>query len=234
MPFLNEAQNPAGEEEKARLENIRELGSSPMPPFTSRFHCLTIAGQVEGHMLLPAQNKTTRYEHILPQLVAVEENPAIEGLLVLLNTMGGDVECGLAVAEMIATLSKPTVSLVIGGGHSIGAAIAVSTDYAYIAPSATMTIHPIRLTGLVVGVPQTYEYLDKMQARVIDFVVRHSRITEEAFRRLMFNNGDLAQDVGTVLVGEDAVRCGLLNAVGGLRDALAKLKALLPEGEVKA
>ncbi len=234
MPFLHETQTPAEEQENTRLDHIRELGSQPMPPFTSNLHCLTIAGQVEGHMLLPAQNKTTRYEHILPQLVAVEENPAIEGLLVLLNTMGGDVECGLAIAEMIATLSKPTVSLVIGGGHSIGAAIAVSTDYAFIAPSATMTIHPIRLTGLVVGVPQTYEYMDKMQARVVDFVVRHSRITEEAFRRLMFNNGDLAQDVGTVLVGADAVQCGLLDASGGLKEALAKLKSMLPVKEAEA
>lgn len=215
----------------AALNHIRELGQNPLPPFQSNIHCLTIAGQIEGHMILPPQNKTTRYEHMIPQLVAVEENPAIQGLLVILNTMGGDVECGLAIAEMIATLSKPTVSLVLGGGHSIGSAIAVSADYSFIAPSATMTIHPIRLTGLVVGVPQTYEYMDKMQARVIDFVLRHSHISEEAFRQLMFKTGDLAQDVGTVLVGKKAVDCGLLQAVGGLSDALKKLKSLIPPSE---
>ncbi len=237
MPFLYMDSHfpPTGKPEETSpnttLNHIRELGQNPMPPFQSNIHCLTIAGQIEGHMLLPPQNKATRYEHIIPQLVAVEENPSIQGLLVVLNTMGGDVECGLAIAEMIATLSKPTVSLVLGGGHSIGSAIAVSAQYSFIAPSATMTIHPIRLTGLVVGVPQTYEYMDKMQARVIDFVIRHSHISESQFRQLMFKTGDLAQDVGTVLVGEDAVECGLLNATGGLADAMKKLKSLLPPPE---
>ena len=235
MPFLymdtttSSPENTNEAAQNAALDHIRELGQNPLPPFQSNIHCLTIAGQIEGHMLLPPQNKTTRYEHIIPQLVAVEENPAIQGLLVILNTMGGDVESGLAIAEMIATLSKPTVSLVLGGGHSIGSAIAVSTDFSFIAPSATMTIHPIRLTGLVVGVPQTYEYMDKMQARVIDFVIRHSHISETQFRQLMFKTGDLAQDVGTVLVGADAVECGLLHATGGLSDAIEKLKSLMPE-----
>jgi Protease subunit of ATP-dependent Clp proteases len=213
-------------QENPKLENIKELGQIEIPNFKSDIHCLTIAGQVEGHLVLPPQNKTTRYEHVIPQLVAVEENPQIKGLLVVLNTVGGDVEAGLALAEMIAGLSKPTVSIVLGGGHSIGSSIAVSTNYSFIAPSATMTIHPIRLTGLVIGVPQTYEYLDKMQDRVVNFVVQHSKITDQKFRDLMFRTGDLARDIGTVLVGKDAVDCGLIDQVGGMHDALKKLNEL--------
>jgi len=213
-------------EQKARLNNIKELGQTDIPIFKSDIHCLTINGQVEGHMVLPPQNKTTKYEHVIPQLVAVEENPQIKGLLVVLNTVGGDVEAGLALAEMIASLSKPSVSIVLGGGHSIGSAIAVSTAYSFIAPSATMTIHPIRLTGLVIGVPQTYEYLDKMQDRVVQFVVQHSRITEHKFRELMFRTGELARDIGTVLVGKDAVECGLIDEVGGLHAAIKKLNEI--------
>ncbi|MDD3271724.1 MAG: ATP-dependent Clp protease proteolytic subunit [Syntrophomonadaceae bacterium] len=212
--------------QEQKLDNIKEIGQIDIPSFKSDIHCLTIAGQVEGHMVLPPQNKTTKYEHIIPQLLAVEENPQIKGLLVVLNTVGGDVEAGLALAEMIASLSKPTVSIVLGGGHSIGSSIAVSSDYSFIAPSATMTIHPIRLTGLVIGVPQTYEYLDKMQDRVVKFVVEHSRVTKEKFRELMFRTGDLARDIGTVLVGKDAVDCGLIDAVGGLKDAVQKIREL--------
>lgn len=214
------------EAQEQRVENIKELGQMEVPSFKSDIHCLSITGQIEGHMVLPPQNKTTKYEHIIPQLVAVEENPQIKGLLVILNTVGGDVEAGLALSEMIASLSKPTVSIVLGGGHSIGASIAVSADYSLIAPSATMTIHPIRLTGLVISVPQTYEYLDKMQDRVVKFVVEHSRITEQTFRDLMFRTGDLARDIGTVLVGEDAVDCGLIDEVGGIRDAIDKMNEL--------
>jgi ATP-dependent protease ClpP protease subunit len=217
---------PAESSPEEKLENIKELGQMELPAFKSDIHCLTITGQVEGHMVLPPQNKTTKYEHVIPQLLAVEENPQIKGLLVVLNTVGGDVEAGLALAEMIASLSKPTVSIVMGGGHSIGAAIAVSTDYSFIAPSATMTIHPIRLTGLVIGVPQTYEYLDKMQDRVVRFVVEHSHVTEDKFRELMFKTGDLARDIGTVLVGNDAVECGLMDAVGGIKDAVQKMDEL--------
>ncbi len=225
-------QNPEiqDQEQNPKLENIKELGQIEIPSFKSDIHCLTIAGQVEGHLVLPPQNKTTRYEHVIPQLVAIEENPQIKGLLVVLNTVGGDVEAGLALAEMIAGLSKPTVSIVIGGGHSIGSSIAVSADYSFIAPTATMTIHPIRLTGLVIGVPQTYEYLDKMQDRVIRFVVEHSNITEARLRELMFRTGDLARDIGSVLVGRDAVECGLLNEVGGIREALQKLHELQSNG----
>ena len=226
MYTLTENPNPHETEQNTKLENIKELGQIEIPSFKSDIHCLTIAGQVEGHMVLPPQNKTTRYEHVIPQLVAVEENPQIKGLLVVLNTVGGDVEAGLALAEMISGLSKPTVSIVLGGGHSIGSSIAVSSDYSFIAPSATMTIHPIRLTGLVIGVPQTYEYLDKMQDRVVNFVVQHSKVSDKKFRELMFRTGDLARDIGTVLVGKDAVECGLIDQVGGLHDAVIKLNEL--------
>ena len=225
-------ENPTAESsgQEQAVNSIKELGQIEIPPFKSDVHCLTITGQVEGHMVLPPQNKTTKYEHVIPQLVAVEENPQIKGLLIVLNTEGGDVEAGLALAEMIASLSKPTVSIVLGGGHSIGSSIAVSADYSFIAPSATMTIHPIRLTGLVIGVPQTYEYLDKMQDRVVRFVVEHSKVTVERFRELMFRTGDLARDIGTVLVGEDAVKCGLIDEVGGLKQAISKIKQLQESG----
>lgn len=229
---MTDEPNTVENEENHKLENIKELGQIEIPSYKSDIHCLTIAGQIEGHMVLPPQNKTTRYEHVIPLLMAVEENPQIKGLLLVLNTVGGDVEAGLALAEMIASLSKPTVSIVLGGGHSIGSAIAVSSNYSYIAPSATMTIHPIRLTGLVIGVPQTYEYLDKMQDRVVKFVVEHSNITQEKFRELMFRTGDLARDIGTVLVGKDAVECGLIDGIGGLHDALVKIRELIdkPKG----
>lgn len=209
------------------LENLEAIGTTKLPHVAPNVHLLTIIGQVEGHLALPPQNKTTKYEHIIPQLVAVEQNPDIEGLLLVLNTVGGDVEAGLAIAEMVSTLSKPSVSLVLGGGHSIGGPIAVSTTYSFIASTATMTIHPIRLTGLVIGVPQTYEYLDKMQDRVIRFVVDNSRIPEEKFRELMFRTGELARDIGTVVVGPDAVKFGLIDEVGGLSQATAKLNQLI-------
>lgn len=210
----------------SRTANIKELGQTEVPEFKSNIHCLSIIGQIEGHMVMPAQNKTTKYEHIIPQLVAVEQNPEIEGLLVILNTVGGDVEAGLAIAEMIVTMSKPTVSLVLGGGHSIGVPIAVSAQYSFIAETATMTIHPIRLTGLVIGVPQTWEYLEKMQDRVIDFTARHSRIAPQRLRELMFTTGELARDIGTVLVGRDAVKEGLIDEVGGLAQAVRKVREL--------
>lgn len=211
-----------------QLENIQQLGQSVLPsPAPSNIHILNIIGQVEGHVVLPPQNKTTKYEHIIPQLAAVEQNDSIKGLLVILNTVGGDVEAGLAIAEMIRSLSKPTVSLVLGGGHSIGVPIAVAADYSIIAETATMTIHPIRLTGLVIGVPQTYEYLDKMQDRVVDFVCRNANIDRETFRELMFRTGELARDIGTVLVGKDAVKLGLIDAVGGMGLAIEKLNSMM-------
>lgn len=209
------------------LEVLQQLGQLEIPKLKSNFHCITIVGQIEGHLILPPQNKTTKYEHIIPQLVAIEQNPEIEGLLVILNTVGGDVEAGLAISEMIVNMTKPTVSLVLGGGHSIGVPIAVASDYSYIAETATMTIHPIRLTGLVVSVPQTYEYLDKMQDRVVKFVIKHSKITESKFRELMFSTGKLARDIGTVLVGDDAVKNGLIDEVGGIGDAIQKLQELI-------
>lgn len=179
------------------LENIQQLGQTTIPAWESNIYVLSIIGQIEGHMILPPQNKTTKYEHLIPQLVAAEQNPKIEGVLMMLNTVGGDVEAGLAIAEMIATMSKPTVALVLGGGHSIGVPIAVSANYSIIAETATMTIHPIRLNGLVIGVPQTFEYLDKMQERVTRFVTKHSNITEEKFKELMFKTGELTRDIGT-------------------------------------
>lgn len=219
-----------GGQENSSLEALQETGQMQLPTGEeNEFHCMTIIGQIEGHMVLPPQNKTTKYEHILPQLVAIEQNPKIKGLLLLLNTVGGDVEAGLAIAELIASMKKPTVSLVLGGGHSIGGPIAVATDYSYIAETATMTIHPIRLTGMVIGVPQTYEYLDKMQERVVRFVISHSRISTERFRELMFRTGELARDIGTILAGVDAVEEGLIDEVGGIGAALAKLRKLASE-----
>jgi ATP-dependent protease ClpP protease subunit len=207
---------------------IQQLGQTNIPQMTqdSNIHCLTIVGQIEGHIQLPPQNKTTKYEHVIPQIVAIEQNPNIEGLLVILNTVGGDVEAGLAIAEMLASLSKPTVSVVLGGGHSIGVPIAVSCDYSFIVETATMTIHPIRLTGLVIGVPQTFEYLDKMQERVVKFVTKHSKISEEKFKELMFSKGNLTRDIGTNVVGSDAVKYGLIDEVGGVAQAMRKLREL--------
>lgn len=219
------------------VEKIQALGQTNIAQTgESNIHVLTIIGQVEGHMQLPPQNKTTKYEHLLPQLVAIEQNPKIEGLIVLLNTVGGDVEAGLALAEMISSLSKPTVSVVLGGGHSIGVPIAVATDYSFIVPTATMTIHPVRLTGLVIGVPQTFEYLDKMQDRVIQFVMNHSKIKEETFKELMFAKGNLTRDIGTNVVGKEAVTHGLIDAVGGIKEAMEKINELIgkkdEEGEI--
>ncbi len=214
---------------KENLKKIKELGTTSVSSKKGNIHCLTVIGQIEGHMVLPPQNKTTKYEHVIPQLVAIEESDEIDGLLLILNTVGGDVEAGLAIAEMIASMQKPSVSLVLGGGHSIGVPMAVSTDYSFIAPSATMTIHPIRLSGLVIGVPQTYEYFDKMQERVVQFVSKNSRISREKFRELMLKTGELANDVGTVLFGQEAVECGLIDEVGGLEDALKKLYELIRE-----
>lgn len=210
---------------KASMESVKELGANNVPQVQSNIHCLSIVGQIEGHLVLPPQNKTTKYEHLIPQLVALEQAKEVEGVVVMLNTVGGDVEAGLAIAEMIASMSKPTVSVVLGGGHSIGVPIAVSANVSLIAPTASMTIHPIRLNGLVIGVPQTYEYLDKMQDRVVRFVTQHSKISEEKFREIMFRTGELARDIGTVLIGQEAVDIGLIDGVGGLNQAINILKS---------
>ena len=192
-------------------------------------HCLTIIGQVEGHYILPPQNKTTKYEHVIPQLVAIQQDPQIEGLIVILNTVGGDVEAGLAIAELIAGMNKPTVSLVLGGGHSIGVPLAVSARQSFIAPSATMTIHPVRMNGLVLGVPQTLSYFVKMQERIVRFVCDNSSITPSRFRELMMTTGELMMDVGTVLDGEAAVEEGLIDHLGGLAEAIDCLYELIEQ-----
>lgn len=217
------------ENELGKVELINQLGQTQLPIVKSNIHVITIVGQVEGHLVMPPQNKTTKYEHVIPQLVAVEQDQEIEGLLVILNTVGGDVEAGLAIAEMIKSLTKPTVSLILGGGHSIGVPIAVAADYSFIAYSATMTIHPIRLTGLVIGVQQSFDYLDKMQDRVINFIIANSHIKEDTLRKLMTTTGELARDIGTVVVGQDAVNLGLIDGLGGIGEALKKIKDLIKE-----
>lgn len=204
-------------------QQIIKMGSITTAKGKHVIHCLTVVGQIEGHYILPPQNKTTKYEHVIPQLVAIEEAPEIEGLLILLNTVGGDIEAGLAIAELIAGMKKPTVSLVLGGGHSIGVPLAVSARKSFIASSATMTIHPVRMNGLVLGVPQTFSYFDKMQDRIIRFVTENSRIDADRFKQLMMTNGELVMDVGTVLDGEQAVAEGLIDELGSLSDALSCL-----------
>ena len=203
-----------------RLEEIEKSGGVLTHAKEGAIQCLSIIGQIEGHYILPPQNKSTKYEHVIPQLVAIEEDPEIEGLIVMLNTVGGDVEAGLAIAELISGMSKPTVSLVLGGGHSIGVPLACSAKESFIVPSATMTIHPVRMNGLVLGVPQTLSYFDKMQERITNFVTENSNIKAERFRELMFNTGELITDVGTVLDGEAAVAEGLIDNLGGLSDAI--------------
>lgn len=218
----NDVESASGEN---RLEDILKSGSVISGSGNETIHCLTIIGQIEGHYLLGDGQKATKYEHILPLLVSIEESEEIDGMLMILNTMGGDVEAGLAIAEMVASMSKPTVSLVLGGGHSIGVPLAVSAGTSFIVPSATMTIHPVRISGTVLGVPQTYYYFERMQDRIIDFVKNHSNISEEDFRSLLMRTDQIATDVGSVIDGREAVRLGLIDRVGGLSDALAKLRA---------
>ena len=219
------------DEEEELREQVLENGSVTLRKAKHVIHCLCIIGQVEGHYILPPQNKTTKYEHVIPQLVAIEQDPQIEGLLIILNTVGGDVEAGLAIAELISGMKKPTVSLVLGGGHSIGVPLACSSRQSFIAPSATMTIHPVRMNGLVLGVPQTLSYFDKIQERIVRFVVDNSGIDPEEFRKLMMNTGELVMDVGTVLDGEAAVDCGLIDHLGGLHEAIDCLYSMIEERE---
>lgn len=206
-----------------------ETGSITVEKSGHFIHCLTIIGQIEGHFILPSQNKTTKYEHVIPQLVAIEESKEIDGLLIILNTVGGDVEAGLAIAELLSTMQTPTASLVLGGGHSIGVPLAVSCKKSFIVPSATMTVHPVRMNGTVLGVPQTLSYFEKMQDRIVNFVENNSKISAEDFRRLMMKTGELIMDVGTVLDGEGAVECGLIDELGGLKDALGFLESCIAE-----
>lgn len=226
MIINNDTESNVAEQER---RNIEDLGSVETKSPRGNIHCLNIIGQVEGHMILPPQNKTTKYEHVLPQLVAVEEDPEIDGLMVLLNTVGGDVEAGLAIAEMIAGMSKPTVSLVLGGGHSIGVPLAVAANYSFIAPTATMTVHPLRMSGVVIGVMQTFQYFQNMQERIIEFVVSNSNISHEEFTRLMLSTEEIANDVGSILFAQKAVESGLINEMGGLKDALEKMYQLIEE-----
>ena len=216
-------------QEKSQEDSIIELGSITHKKGAHCIHCLTIIGQIEGHYCLPPQNKTTKYEHVIPQLVAIEQDPDIEGLVIILNTVGGDVEAGLAIAELISGMKKPTVSLVLGGGHSIGVPLAVSSNYSFIAPSATMTIHPVRMNGLVLGVPETLRYFDRMQERISTFVCNNSGISKERLHDLMMNTGELVMDVGSTLDGETAVKEGLIDSLGGLSDVVEKLYELIEE-----
>ena len=223
------------DEQNENTENVQEnnsssdfeTGSITVKKNGHFIHCLTIIGQIEGHYILPSQNKTTKYEHVIPQLVAIEESAEIEGLLIILNTVGGDVEAGLAIAELLSTMKTPTASLVLGGGHSIGVPLAVSCRKSFIVPSATMTVHPVRLNGLVLGVPQTLSYFEKMQDRIVNFVENNSKISAADFRSLMMKTGELVMDVGTVLDGEGAVECVHVDSLGGRCVALDYLNSVI-------
>lgn len=225
-----ETEEQSSAEPEVNSTSAFETGSITVSKDGHFIHCLTIIGQVEGHYILPSQNKTTKYEHVIPQLVAIEESKEIEGLLIILNTVGGDVEAGLAIAELLSTMKTPTASLVLGGGHSIGVPLAVSCKRSFIVPSATMTVHPVRMNGLVLGVPQTLSYFEKMQDRIVNFVSNNSKISSEAFRELMMKTGELVMDVGTVLDGEGAVKSGLIDELGGLSNSLDFLNKEIEEG----
>lgn len=216
-----------GSQNNELLEQIEKSGSVTPKGGKHCIHCLTVIGQIEGHGVLPSDTKTTKYEHVIPQLVAVEEDPKIEGMMIVLNTVGGDVEAGLALAELISGMSKPTVSLVLGGGHSIGVPLAVSAKCSFIVPSATMTVHPVRTTGLVLGVEQTLNYFERMQKRITDFVVKNSNISESDFSRFMLNTDELATDMGSVLDGKMAVECGLIDRIGSLSDVIGELYRMI-------
>lgn len=217
------------EKPNKELENIRQLGAENVATMDDSIQILPIIGQIEGHVVLPPQSKSTKYEHVIPQLIAIETSSTVKGVLTILNTIGGDVEAGLAIAEMIKSLSKPTVSLVIGGGHSIGVPLATAADYSFISPSATMIIHPIRMNGLVIGVSQTFEYFHKMQERITDFIIRTSNISKETLEKLMVQTDELLNDMGTILIGKQAVDIGLIDAVGGISDAVQKLNSMIEE-----
>lgn len=226
---MEENQQGEQQEMEQAIQPIVEMGSSTIRTGRGTVHVLTIVGQIEGHQLLPPTSKSTKYEHVMPLLAMVEESEEVDGLLVLLNTVGGDIEAGLGIAELIASMSKPTVSLVLGGGHSIGVPLAVSAKRSFIAPSAAMTIHPVRLNGLVIGVPQTFYYFERIQERILQFVTANSSIKRETFTKLMLQTGELAADVGSVIYGEEAVGLGLIDGIGGLSDALAELHRMIRE-----
>ncbi len=224
-----EAEKVKKENEDLKDKKIEEFGQTVLDNNKKehKIHLLSIIGEIEGHECLPQHNKTTKYEHVLPQLAAIEDSTEIDGLLILINTVGGDVEAGLAIAEMIASLSKPTVSLVLGGSHSIGVPLAVSADYSFIVPTATMIIHPVRMNGTVIGVTQTFEYFEKIQDRIIKFVVNHSGISYPDFKNLMLDTNQLAKDVGSILVGDETVKLKIIKEVGGIKEALAKINEMI-------
>lgn len=222
---MNEQKNP--DMRKQEREQIVEFGSDITKGSSGNIYTLTIIGQIEGHQVLPDNVKTTKYEHILPLLAGIEESDEIDGLLLLLNTVGGDIEAGLAIAEMIAGMKKPTVSLVLGGGHSIGIPLAVCTKKSFITPTASMTVHPVRMTGLVVGAPQTFRYFQRIQEQIADFVTLNSQISREDFEHYMMATGEMATDVGTILYGKEAVSSGLIDKLGGLNDALSALHKMI-------
>ena len=213
--------------EQKQTDRLTELGADLTSSKNGNIYTLTIIGQVEGHQVLPDNAKTTKYEHILPLLANIEESDEIDGLLLLLNTVGGDIEAGLAIAEMVAGMKKPTVSLVLGGGHSIGIPLAVCTKHSFITPTASMTVHPVRMTGLVVGAPQTFRYFERIQEQIADFVTTNSRVNREKFLELMMRTGELATDVGTIVYGKEAVQLGLIDELGGLSDALECLRRMM-------
>ncbi len=217
--------------DESGLEEIEKLGASRAE--NGRVQCLTVIGQIEGHVLLPETAKTTKYEHVLPLLAAVEQSEEADALLILLNTVGGDIEAGMAIAELIAGMSKPTASLVLGGGHSIGVPLAVSADRSFIAPSAAMTLHPVRMSGTVISAPQTFSYLEKIQERIVHFITSNSRIGRDTLTSLMLKTGELAGDVGSVVYGEEAVRLGLVDEVGGLSDALGWLYGAIRKNKAR-
>ena len=225
--------NNNAEQKKEEREQVVELGSDITKSSKGNIYTLTIIGQVEGHQVLPETAKTTKYEHVLPLLAGIEESDEIDGLLLLLNTVGGDIEAGLAIAEMIAGMKKPTVSLVLGGGHSIGIPLAVCTKKSFITPTASMTVHPVRMTGLVVGAPQTFRYFQRIQEQIADFVTANSGITKEQFEGYMMKTGEMATDVGTILYGKEAVSSGLIDKLGGLNDALNCLHKMIEKQKTK-
>lgn len=220
--------NPINESEE--IQNIKQMGVPSMPTQPPKdIQCITIIGEIEGHFVGNPQKKATKYEHIIPMLYSVEENPEIKGVLIILNTVGGDVEAGLAIAELINSISKKVVTLVLGGSHSIGVPLATAGNYSFIAPTATMIVHPIRTNGLVIGVNETFEYFKKMQERIVQFIIRTSDIERDELEKIMHSKDELVSDVGSVLIGKEAVDCGLINEVGGLKHAIAKLKELIKE-----
>lgn len=225
--YANSCQSSEPENRDTPQQQIIEMGSTVVKNKRGTIHCLTIIGQVEGHTTLPPNVKTTKYEHVLPLLAGIEESDDVDGLLLLLNTVGGDIEAGLAIAEMIAGMKKPTVSLVLGGGHSIGIPLAVCTKKSFITPTASMTVHPVRMTGLVVGAPQTFRYFQRIQEQIADFVTANSRISREDFEHYMMATGEIATDVGTILYGKEAVASGLIDKLGGLNDALSTLHRMI-------